>query len=163
MSLTGQVGVVTTNPGWYGKLVQWFTRSDAYHTVGMISETMCISAETPRAVIRPVTDFGNDVIFTNVPMSQHMRDKVVAFWEVREGRPYAYLDIVLLVIAQWLGKHTPLWIVDRVMDDRQYFCSELCVAGWDAGGVEEFSRLRAYLVTPKNFLELATKDKAITN
>lgn len=151
--ITGQVGVLTKHPGWYGRLVQLFTGSSAYHTITAISETECVSAETPRVRIRPIDYFtGNGIHWTNVALSAVERDEAARFVRHQVGKPYAYLDIVFIIITTITRWHTPNWITDRLMDDRQWFCSELADAGMEAAGHNLFPGRPACGVTPADFL-----------
>lgn len=160
--ITGQVGVITKNPGWYGRLVQLFTGSTAYHCVTAISETECVSAETPRVLIRPISYFaGNGIEWTNVPMTAAERADAVRFVRRQVGKRYAYLDIVFIIISTITRWHTPTWITDRLMDDRQWFCSELADAGMEAAGRNLFPGRPACAVTPADFLT-AVNDEAKT-
>lgn len=110
MTLTGQVGVLTKHPGWYGRAVQLFTGSLAYHTVTAISETECVSAETPRVRQRPISYFAdNGLEWTNVPMTDTERDVAVAFVRRQVGKSYAYLDIIFIIITTITRlAHTPM-------------------------------------------------------
>lgn len=160
MSLTGQVGVVTTNPGWYGRWVQKITRSDAFHTVYAISDTEVVSAETPTVIIRPIGFFA-DVQWTDVtyPTPAHLND-AVRFVRAQVGKPYAYFDILLLFIAELLKEHTPWFIKTRLTDNGQWFCSELSDAGLLAGEVNLFPTRPPSAVIPKDFLDIVTQEHA---
>lgn len=149
----GQVGIVTKRPGWYGRIVQWFTGSPAFHTVFATSELVCVSAETPRIQLRPLSWF-EGIVWTDVTYaSEANRDRAVAFALLQVGKPYAYWDIVLLVVARILKGRTPWPILARVQDRAQWFCSELCDAALEAGGVELFPEDRPpQAVTPADFL-----------
>lgn len=160
MTLAGQVGVVTKNPGWYGKLVQWFTGSEAFHTVTAISETECVSAETPVVLVRPI-DFFEDVQWTNVTFpSEALRQDSIRFVKAQIGHDYAYVDILLLVVARVLKRKTPWFIKNRLTDQRQWFCSELADAGLEAGKVNLFPSRPPSAVTPAEFLEVIEREQA---
>lgn len=150
--LTGQVGVITKHPGWYGRLVQLFTGSPAFHCVTAISETECVSAETPRVLVRPISYFGDGIQWTNEPMTAAERQEAVRFVRRQVEKPYAYIDIVFIIISTITRWHTPAWITDRLMDDRQWFCSELADAGMEAAGHNLFPGRPACAVTPADFL-----------
>lgn len=150
--ITGQVGVCTKHPGWYGRAVQFFTASPAYHTITAISETQCVSAEAPRVLKRPIAFFGDGIQWTDEPMTAAQRHDAVMFVQRQVGKPYAYLDIVLILIATITRWHTPAWITDRLMDDRQWYCSELADAGMEAAGHNLFPGHPACAVTPADFL-----------
>lgn len=160
--LAGQVGVITTNPTLYGRAVQFFTGSKAFHTITAISETECVSAEMPGVRIRPISDF-TDIIWTTEPFTRAQQYTAVQFVKRQVGKPYAYFDIILLAVDALLHKlnvPTPDWIRDRVADDHQYFCSELCDAGMEAAGVTLFPGRSACMVTPDDFLKVATREHA---
>ena len=154
--ITGQVGIVTRNPGWYGRLVQLFTGSPAYHTVTAISETECVSADVPSVVKVPINTF-TDVQWTNVTMTETQRHAAVKFVSDQVGKPYAYGDIILLAVAMILKTHTPRWIADRTTDDRQWFCSELADAGMLVAGINLFGHLPPCTVTPADFYQHITE------
>lgn len=160
--ITGQVGVLTTNPGWYGRLVQLFTASPAYHTITAITETECVSAETPRVRVRPIDYFaGNGIQWTNVPMTPAQRHDTVQFVRRQVRKPYAYLDIVFILITTITRWHTPQWITDRLMSDRQWYCSELSDAGMEAAGKNLFPGRPACAVTPADFLTVIRGEETI--
>lgn len=161
MTLAGQVGVVTKNPGWYGRLVQFFTGSPAFHCVTAISETECVSAETPIVLIRPISDF-DGIQWTNVPFTSLEREATVRYVKDQVGKPYAYWDIFFLLIAMITRTHTPKWITTRLMDQRHWFCSELCDAGLIEGGQNLFGALPMCAVTPADFLKAQEQEMAVT-
>lgn len=156
--ITGQVGVITANPGWYGRLVQWFTHSPAYHTVSAISETLCVSAETPRVIVRPINHF-RDVRWTDVPLTAVQRHDIVNYWYAQVGKRYAYFDIVLLFVAILLKSRTPWWVRVRLVDTDRWFCSELADAGMEAGGVNLFPGRPACAVIPKDWLRVVSLER----
>lgn len=158
MSLIGQVGVVTKNPGWYGRMVQWFTHSDAFHTVTFVGDVnndgidMVVSAETPKVILRPASDFP-DAEYTAVVFDTiAKRNDAVRFVLRQVGKPYAYFDILLLWIAMWLRERTPWFIKNRLTDEGQWYCAELSDAGMEAGGVNLFPRMPPCAVIPKDWL-----------
>lgn len=156
--ITAQVGVVTANPGWYGRMVQFFTHSPAYHTVSAISETLCVSAETPRVVIRPISHF-TDVQWTDVALDDAQRRRIVRYLCHQVGKRYAYFDIFLLFVAIVLKSRTPWWVRLRLVDTNRWFCSELCDAGMEAGGVKLFPGRPSCAVIPKDWLRVVTLER----
>lgn len=148
--ITGQVGVITKHPGWYGRVVQLFTGSPAYHTITAISETECVSADVPYVIRCPINTFDH-VQWTDERMTDDQRQEAVRFVLNQVGKPYAYGDIILLAIAMILKTHTPRWIRNRTTDDRQWFCSELCDAGMLAAGINLFGHQPVCAVTPADF------------
>lgn len=155
MRRAGQVGVLTKNPGLYGRLVQWFTGSPAFHTIFAVDGHVCVSAETPTIRLRPLSHF-RDVVWLNVEYpSAAKREDAIDFALGTVGKPYAYWDIVLLVISKILKKKTPQRILDRIQDRRQYFCSELTDDALQVGGVNLFPDLPSQVVTPDDFLKVA--------
>lgn len=160
MTIAGQVLIVTKNPSFYGKLIQWFTKSEAYHTAGIISDIECMSAETPRVVVRRIDEFPDSII-TDIPMTDEQVELAVASYASNEDKPYAYFDIVLLVISKWLGKYTPDWITNRVQDQHRVFCSEMCDAGLLAADIELFPGKRDLTVTPADFLNVVKSKERV--
>lgn len=157
--LTGQVGIVTKHPTWYGRAVQFFTHSPAYHTVYAISETECVSAETPVVRTRSI-DYFEDVAWTDVHIDPSKLREAVRFVTAQIGKPYAYLDIFFLWIASITGHRTPNWIVHRLISTDQWFCSELCDAGMSAAQINLFPGRPACAVTPADFYNLVREHTA---
>ena len=151
--LAGQVGIITKHPGWYGRAVQFVTGSPAYHTVTAISDTECVSAETPVVRLRRI-DYFDGIRWTDEDFTAGERDAAVHFVAHQVGKPYAYWDIFFLLIATITRTHTPKWITDRLMDNRQWFCSELCDAGMIAAGHNLFPGRPPCAVTPADFNNL---------
>lgn len=148
----GQVGVLVKRPGWYGRLVQWFTGSPAFHVVMAISPGECVSAETPVIRFRPLSHF-QDVLWIEIQYADDAHRRQAVYFVMRQvGKPYAYWDIVLLVVARILKHRTPKRILVRVQDRRQWFCSELVDAALEVGGVTLFPDLPPQTVTPADFL-----------
>lgn len=160
MTLAGQVGVVTKNPGWYGRAVQIFTGSPAYHTVTAISDAEVVSAETPVVLVRPI-DYFDGILWTDEPFTPDERAAAVKYVTDQVGRPYAYWDIFFLLIAMVTRTHTPKWITTRLMDQRRWFCSELCDAGMIAGGRNLFQDQPMCAVTPADFYKVQQHETAV--
>lgn len=148
--ITGQVGIITKNPTWYGRAVQFFTHSPAYHTVYAISETEVVSAETPQVRIRPA-DYFEDILWTDEQIEPSNLRDAVRFARAQVGKPYAYLDILFLLIASITKTRTPPWIIDRLISTNQWFCSELCDAALNAALINLFPGRPACAVTPADF------------
>lgn len=154
--LTGQVGVVTKNPTWYGRAIQFFTHSPAFHTVTAISETECVSAETPKVIVRRI-DYFEDVLWTDEPLTIAQQHDIVTFMHrFVIGKSYAYLDIVFLWISLLTREATPKWIVRRLTSMNQWFCSEASDAGMIAAGINLFPGRPACAVTPADFYQYIT-------
>lgn len=149
--LTGQVGVVTRNPGWYGRAIQYFTRSPAFHTITAISETHCVSAETPKVIIRPISDF-DGILWTDEPLTPAQQHDITNFMHrFVIGKRYAYLDILFLFLATITREQTPPWIIIRLTSMNQWFCSEASDAGLEAAGINLFPHRPPCAVTPADF------------
>lgn len=157
----GQVGVITTSPGPYGRQVQRFTRSPAFHVVTRISDTECVSAQMPEVVVRPVSHYPKAFWITPPFPDEKRRRASVLFALDQVGKPYAYLDILLLFIAIELKERTPLVIQDQLQNTRQWFCSELADVALRVGGVKLFPGRPAAAVMPKDFLRLARQPQSI--
>lgn len=161
--LTGQVGVLTKNPTFYGRAIQFFTHSTAYHTVTAISETECVSAETPKVIVRPISDFDNNgIIWTDTPLTIAQQHDVVNFMRrFVIGKGYAYLDIFFLWISLTTKEATPKWIIRRLTSMNQWFCSEASDAGMIAAGINLFPGRPACAVTPADVYEyIQTREHA---
>lgn len=159
--LVGQAGVVTKNPGWYGRIIQWFTASPAYHVVFYVIDKdgaeWLVSAETPTVILRRV-DYFDGVLWTAVDYENDIRrEQAVTFALAQVGKPYSYVDILFLAIAGILRQKTPLIIRRRVQDRSQWFCSELADAALQAGGVDLFPGRPDQAVLPADFLKVIRK------
>lgn len=164
MTLAGQAGVVTKNPGWYGKLVQWFTLSPAYHCVFVVVNDdgleELVSPESPRVRIRPIGYF-EGVEYTDVEYADEAhRDAAVRFARAQLTKPYSWTDIGLLVIARILRRQTPTVIKRSIREQSQWFCSELADAALQAGGVDLFPGRPDQAVVPADFLKVIRAEQA---
>lgn len=153
--ITGQVGVVTKHPGWYGRIIRLVTASPAFHVVTAISETEVISAEHV-VLTRPI-DYFTDILWTQEPMIDRQRQQTITFLRQQLGKPYAYIDIVFILIAIITRRHTPAWITDHLMNTHQWFCSELADAGLIVAGINLFPGRPPCAVTPADFYQHITE------
>lgn len=151
--------MVTKNPGWYGRAVQFFTGSSAFHCVTAISETEVVSAETPTVRIRP-TGFFDGIEWTDEPMTPEGQAAAVAFVSAQVGKKYAYLDIVFLLIARLTKHRTPKWVIGRLQSQNRWFCSELADAGMRVAGRDLFPGRPECTVIPADFLTVERRTTA---
>ena len=153
----GQVGIVTGNPGWYGRAVQFFTRSPAFHTVIGISDTVCVSAITPRVTLDPIGKY-DGILWTSIPLTGQDAEQVVDFACEQVGKPYAYLDILFILVTIVTGTHTPRWVTRRLQKPDRWFCSELCDAALLHAGINLFPGRPDCAVTPADFYQAAHRE-----
>jgi uncharacterized protein YycO len=145
--LAGQIGVVTAPPGRVGRLVQWWTRSPASHTIYAVSEELCMSAQIPRVMLRKISEF-NGVVWTNEEITLEGLARAAEFVSSQVGKPYAYWDIFLIGVSDVLKAATPGVIKRRVAKFRSWYCSELCLEAMRLSGVDLFPGRSTWTVTP---------------
>lgn len=74
--LTGQVGVVHSGTGLIARVIEWATRSPAHHVVIAISESTCMSADYPRVLVRPISEYAH-VTWTQFELTPEQVEAVV--------------------------------------------------------------------------------------
>lgn len=151
----GQTGVITTRPGRAGRLVQFVTGYEPYHTIYAVSEEVVVSAQIPKVMFRNVSDYP-DAVWTNEEVTPEGLELAKRFLSQQIGKPYAYWDIFLLGVASVLRTHTPKRLVKKVRSTRRWYCSSLCYKAMVISGVNPFPDHASGAVTPNDFYELIT-------
>jgi hypothetical protein len=158
MTLTGQVGLVHTNRGFLGRLVQVVTRSYWNHTVIAISDTECVSAEPGGAVIRPIAYYADEhVVWSRFDLAGYQRRLITGWARDHIGTPYNFADFVLAGLVSITGRATPEWLRRIVATPDRLICSQLCDYAYQAANLHLFDDRRPEgAVTPASFGRIFT-------
>ena len=156
MSLTGQIGIVRFPPrfstGWW---IGEITNSHTCHAFVCIDDEFCVSADPEGVRLRRIDSFGTDgskVSFSDFRLTDAQAQKVVAFAKSKVGRPYAFLDLVLLGISTIKGKRLSKPVRWWLSLDLFWMCSELCAAALYAGaGLKVRDGIDPVETTPGDF------------
>ena len=152
MSLTGQIGIVHTDRGFGGLLVQWATRSYWCHTVIAVSDTTCLSAEPGGAVIRPITEYAGRIVWSQFDLTVAQRYLITRWARDHLRVPYNWGDFIAAGLASLTGRATPMWLRRIVATRDRLICSQLCDLAYQAGSIHLFRDRRPVgAVTPADF------------
>lgn len=153
MTLTGQIGIIHSRSGFWGKVVQWVTGSHWNHTVMALDDIVCVSAEPGGALVRPITFYRDEeVVWSQFNLTTHQRDHITR-WAVQHiGTEYNWADYFLAGIASITRRATPRWVRRIVATPDRLICSQLCDYAYRAGSKHLFTDHRPLgAVTPGDF------------
>lgn len=141
--------------GFVGWGIRLFTRSRWNHAKLIVDESgKTLEALASGAVYDKVLP--TDIV-VEAPLSDSQRAGIPDIAWLLEGRPYAYLDIVALALAQFGIR--PKWARRRLMNEDQLFCSQLVDYAWELAGFKAFADGRIPGdVTPGDLADLAFVD-----
>ena len=153
MNRTGQIGIVHSRRGFWGKLVQVVTRSHWNHTVIAINAVECVSAEPGGAVRRPIAYYsGEDVVWSQFDLTVPQRRNITGWTVQHIGVEYNTADFILAGVASITGRATPMWVRRIVATPDRLICSQLCDYAYQAGSLPLFDDRRPVgAVTPADF------------
>lgn len=149
--LAGQVGLVRHSESWIGKTVEWATDSTSHHVVIAISEHLCVSADLPRVIIRPISEF-HSMEWSQFVLTHEQVEAITDSALGMIGRPYNVPAIVLLLLSRLTRVPIPKFAVRWLERNPGLDCSQLCAIALRAGGIVLFPHEDA-LVVPAHFEE----------
>lgn len=134
----GQIGVI---PG-ASNLFEWaictITHSEARHCIVGIGGGMAVSADPHGVHEIVVADHYPVVLWSRFDLSWDQAARIAQFALHQVGKPYAYIDDLLIWAERVFHFRFPQWIRERFADDGQWQCSELSDMSLLAGGVDAF-------------------------
>src|SRR5690242_14546439 len=151
--LPGDFGL-TKIKGWTGiwvSLGQWLNgdASRFTHAFVVVDDNYVIEAQPGGAVLSPLADYleRDDVVFSNMHLTQIQREYIVKRAQELEGTPYSFLDYLAIALMR-LGIKADR-IVDRVVSSKHLICSQLVTEVYESAGVEIFDDgTDSWMVTP---------------
>jgi uncharacterized protein YycO len=156
VSLQGQIGIVRFaprfSPGWW---IAEITDSHTCHTFVCIDDETCVSADPEGVRVRRIDSFGSDgskVSFSRFDFTSEQAAAVVAFAKSKVGKPYAFLDLILLGISTIKSKRLSKPVRWWLSRDWFWMCSELAAASLFAGaGIKVRDGIDPCETTPGDF------------
>jgi len=135
--ITAQIGLIphATNP--FQWLIQTITRSPVHHCVIAISETECVGAEAPVAIVRLVTHWPT-IIWSAFDLNARQQRLIAGWANNAVGTKYGWLDDLAIAIALITRKQTPLWLTRYITSTKRLQCAELVDMAYRAAGIHLF-------------------------
>lgn len=147
----GDFGVTPTYGNWSDRFIGWAIRygtgSPVNHAVLYLGDGKLIEARPGGAGINNWDAYGSNMIWsagrlpTGLVPTQQQRNSIAAFGETLVGRPYGWVDIFAIAIAQKrLGeqKIASNWIANHIKNTKSLICSQLVDLAYYQTGVHLF-------------------------
>lgn len=159
----GDFGVVNTGNSFAARVIRWATQSTVNHafiyTHDHVGHDRILEAEPGGAGYANADKYPNAIWSTGkIPLTDDQRKIIVAAAFNCWGKPYNWLDILAIGLAQRrFGRIIGLksWIANRLSDDGTLICSQLVDYCYQMAGVELFKDGRPCgMVSPGDLLEL---------
>lgn len=135
--ITGQLGLIPHASNPFQWLIQIITRSPVHHVVVAVSETECVGAESPVAILRPVTHFPN-AVWSNFDLTGRQQRLITKYANNAIGTKYGWLDDLAIAIALITRRQTPAWLTRYIASTKRTQCAELADAAYRAAGIHLF-------------------------
>lgn len=164
---------LTKIKGWTGiwvSLGQWLNgdASRYTHAFIVVDENYVIEAQPGGAILTPLADYleRDDVIYSNLPLTEEQRKYIVDKAQSFEGTPYSFLDYLAIALVR-LGIK-PHRVIDRVVSSGHLICSQLVAEVYTYAGVKLFDDgTEPWMVTPgdlaNRLLELNSAERISRN
>lgn len=152
--LTGQVAIIHAPTGWAGRIVQIITRSHWNHTVTMISNTRCVSAEPGGVRTRNISHYtdNEEVVWSQLELTPAQRHTIRRWSLDHLGDRYNWLAYIAIGIALTTGRATPRWLRRWLDNSDDLICSQACDMALQAANIHLFKDHRvAGAVHPGSF------------
>lgn len=150
--IAGQVGLVRHSKSWIGRTVEWATDSTSHHVVVAIGPDLCVSADLPRVIVRPHSEF-HSLEWSDFDLTDEQRERVVASALSMVGRPYNVAAIILLLLSKLFSVPIPRFAVAWLERRPELDCSQLAHIAMRAGGLELFPH-DASLTVPAHYEQI---------
>lgn len=150
--IVGQVGLVRYSRGWVGKVVEWATDSTSHHVVIAVNETDCVSADLPRVIVRPHSEF-HSLEWSGYSLTEEQVQAITASALGMVGRGYNVAAIVLLLLSKLTSVPIPRFAVAWLERRPEVDCSQLVHLAYRAGGLELFPH-DASLTVPAHYEQI---------
>ena len=132
--LTGRIGLVQGGTDRWARAIVAVTGSPYHHVIVATSNTQCMSAEIPRALLRPLAHFAGQITWLDVPATDEERQAAAWHALALDGEPYNRISFGLAG-AHALHIPTPqalsAWAERYGMD-----CVMLTCAAYQAAGIK---------------------------
>lgn len=135
---TGQIGLIGTPTNFAERLICWATGSKYFHTVLAVTEDWAVSAEPGGARLRPI-DAWPDTVWSDFPITNAQRAKIVQRGHSYINRPYNWLNDLSIGVGLVLGWETPKFIREYLWSEESLECAQLCDAAYDHAGYHIFN------------------------
>lgn len=149
---TGQVGVVCgATAGTFGQLIEKVTHSTAFHVVVYLSEHECVSADFDGVTVRDPAVYGDAVTVSKFELTDEQRAAITARATKCVGKPYAFLDDLMIGISDLTGARIPRpfrWLLALPW---AYMCSELSALALAEAGIHIRADREPVEITPGDF------------
>jgi uncharacterized protein YycO len=143
MIRTGQILLIHSRRGFWGRLVQWGTRSHWNHAAVMVDPYHCLSAEPGGAVLRPITYYRHEeVVSSRFDLTPEQRTTIHLWALGHIDVEYNFGDFILAGIASVTGRATPKWLRRIIATPDRMICSQLCDYAYQAAGIHLFDDAR---------------------
>lgn len=151
----GDIALAVNSQAWYAYLICLFTRSRYSHVRLIVDESgRCVEAVA--GGVRYGTVMPGDVVIP-APLTDSQRETIRDWADQYIGIPYAWLDVVLLGLAQ-VGVRLPWLARRRVERPDRLFCSQLIDLAWSDAGYDAFRDGRLPRnVSPGDLADLALR------
>lgn len=126
MSLVGQVGLRQhAKPFTWGWAIEKETHSISHHSVIVVDETHCVSAQPGGAALVRIDSYPS-LVYTSLPYVGDEGKKVAAAALEMIGRPYNYAALAVMGAEFTFGTNAPRWLDWLVTHNGALDCSGLC-------------------------------------
>lgn len=149
---SGQIGVVCHAAPWtFGDVVEKVTHSDAFHIVVYLSEHLCVSADFEGVRVGDPAEYGNNVTVSRFEFTQQQAEAVAAAAKALVGKPYGFLDDLMIGISDLTGVRIPRPFRWFLAMPWAYMCSELSAIALEAAGIRIRTDRDPVETTPGDF------------
>jgi hypothetical protein len=154
----GQIGLCLHGKGWFSAVIHWITKSPANHVIIALDDKYCIGAESPGAIIRPVSHF-KDVVWSDFKLTTWQRQHIVHWARRHNGVPYAWWTDIAIGVSKLLRTRAPKWLEDILASDGEYECAQLAQCAYLSAGIDLFDgQYRPGEVYPGSFVPVFKKN-----
>jgi len=135
----GDFGVVLRTESWWRQpveaLINWGSKSRAYHAFLAVGEGQLIEAEPKGARLAQVGEH-LDAVWSDIQMTDAQRVQIAAAGRSYLGCEYNWLDDLAIGLAR--RGIAPKWVTRRLTDSDAVMCSQLVVIAYRSAGVDPF-------------------------
>lgn len=155
----GDFFVVATH-GFVAKVIRAATESHVNHAGIFLGGGKVVEAQPHGAVIVSANRYLKSARWSNLPLTDEQRARIVAEAARMQGRKYGFVDIAVLGLVHVVGWHTPQWVRDYLQRSDRLICSQLVDLVYTRAGIHLFNDGRVPAeVTPGDLLDVITGEK----
>lgn len=124
--LVGQVGLRQGAKRWsIGWWIEHVTHSRTHHTVIILDDVWCISAQ-PGGVAKVRIDSYPELVYTKLGYGPGQGQAVANAAHMTIGEPYNYVALLVIAVSFITDKKTPERLAAAVSNNHRLDCSQLC-------------------------------------